>query len=504
MKTKFINSVCFARRGYSSPLRTNNYLYSFMEQIKLNNKYGVPGTYLLQYDTLIDPIYRDILAKNCKVGDEIGFWFEVVKDLGEDAGVKRDGREGLTWDHYVKPGFLMSYNKADKFKIIDTAMAKFYEFYGKYPSTVGSWLIDSESMEYMSEKYKTDAFIICREQWGMDGYTLFGAPYYGAYYPSKNNMMSPAINKENQINTPVFKMYVNDPIYCYYEYAKEKYNGINWGLFTQEPGWIYGQTKSWNEWQFDNLFDGEKTGFQYLQLGQENGFDWLDRVEPAIIMQHELLKERKERYGFEYATVGEMGRIFKKQYSETPEKAVGALTDWNNNNNKSVWYNNKNYRINVFSDKERVWIRDYRLFDDNYRDVYLDNPCQTASATYDTLPLMDGIRFNGGDKRAGIYMGNGEILSHGKNGEFYEIKVVANGKELLIKLLDKKVLIESDSDFTIDFTTYENNTATITPNVNEIVYNFNGYTYSLIIEKGAFQNGKINSENSQIVIFGKM
>ena len=72
MKTKFINSVCFARRGYSSPLRTNNYLYSFMEQIKLNNKYGVPGTYLLQYDTLIDPIYRDILAKNCKDGDEIG------------------------------------------------------------------------------------------------------------------------------------------------------------------------------------------------------------------------------------------------------------------------------------------------------------------------------------------------------------------------------------------------------------------------------------------------
>ena len=48
-----------------------------------------------------------------------------------------------------------------------------------------------------SEKYSSDAFIICREQWGMDGYTLWGNSYSGAYYPSKNNMQTPTQNLEN-------------------------------------------------------------------------------------------------------------------------------------------------------------------------------------------------------------------------------------------------------------------------------------------------------------------
>ena len=40
------------------------------------------------------------------------------------------------------------------------------------------------------------------------------------------------------MNTPGFRMYVNDLIYCYHEYTKMKYNNIDYELFTQEPTWM--------------------------------------------------------------------------------------------------------------------------------------------------------------------------------------------------------------------------------------------------------------------------
>ena len=64
-------------------------------------------------------------------------------------------------------------------------------------------------------------------------------------------METPAQNIENQINTPVFRMYVNDPIYCYYEYAKMKYNDIDYGLFTQEPAWMCGKNPQWIKWHYE-------------------------------------------------------------------------------------------------------------------------------------------------------------------------------------------------------------------------------------------------------------
>jgi len=481
MNNKFINSVCFIRK-YGRPNAAEKDIYrSLQEQIKLNTQYGFPATYLLQYDALTDKGFQELVFPQKQNHAEIGCWFEVVAPLVEKAGLSWRGREGWIWDYHVDPGFLMSYPKAEKKKIIDAYMKEFKTLLGEYPKTVGSWLIDSESMEYMSEKYKVDAFILCREQWGMDGYTLWGGPHYGAYYPCKNNSQCPAQTQREQINTPVFRMFVNDPLYCYYEHDKMKYNKIDCGLFTQEPAWRCGQDPEWVKWAFDSIYQDKNVGFEYLQLGQESSFEWENRVEKGMPMQCEFVKENAERYGYETVTVGEMGKRFKKEFSETPITARIALTDWANKGNKTVWFNNKNYRINLYSDTEKVWIRDIHLFSEQYRDLYLDTPCTTHFGIYDNLPIVDGVRFSDDTVQAGIFLGNGRILDAFAEDDYYAVILNANDKVLAFRFYEDRIELLGESTLhfvhmqSCPFITDESETA--------VSYVHHGLHYSMNLKK---------------------
>lgn len=504
MNSKILNSVCFIRKygkqGHNTEEEYEDRRYKLCQQMKYNNKYGHAATYLLQYDALVDEKFTDVIRAESKEQDEIGLWLEVVKDLVEDADMVWRGREGWSWDYYVDPGFMMSYKKDEKHKIIDTAMNRFYSEWGHYPKTIGSWLLDTETMEYLSEKYDADAFIICREQWGMDGYTLWGGPYYGAYYPSKNNMQTPAQSPENQINTPVFRMFINDPIYCYYEYAEEKYNDIKYGLFTQEPAWMCGQNPEWVRWQYDNIFKNNNVGFGYIQLGQESSFEWKDRVEIGLHMQMEFVKENIDDYGLVNMTVGEMGRLFKKQYKSTPMRAVGALTDWADKGNQSVWFNNKHYRVNVFSDKEQVWIRDIHIFKDEYRDKYLDEPCTTSSAIYDNPPIVDGIRMSDDNVKAGWFFGKGEIESFCEKDNCFYVSIKTENGNITIKCLDNSIEITGEKDFAVDFVYSESSPFVKKTTDKCICYTHNGLDYKAEIACGSYSDNKLISDNNAITI----
>ena len=156
MKAKnVLTSVCFLRHFGRNNVqkdfdaRFNN----FVKQAAMNEKYGIRPTYMPEYDALILPNYQEkLLAERVKNGAEIGFWFEVVKPLVLDAGMAWRGRPEWDWDYHVDPGFLMAYTEEEKMRLIDTAMAKFKSIFGNYPPSVGSWLLDSFSMDYMSEK----------------------------------------------------------------------------------------------------------------------------------------------------------------------------------------------------------------------------------------------------------------------------------------------------------------------------------------------------------------
>ncbi len=499
MNAKILNSVCFIRK-YGWENTEEDFAkrrLSLMKQMEYNNQYDIKATYLLQYDALMDDTYKSILKTQTKSGDEIGLWLEVVQDLTEECDIPWRGREGWPWDYHVNPGFLMAYTAEEKYRLIDAAMVKFYEEFTCYPQTVGSWLIDSESMAYLSEKYHTDAFIICREQWGMDGYTLWGGNYYGGYYPSKNNMQTPAQTLDMQINTPVFRMFINDPLYSYYEFGKEKYNKIDWWVFTQEPVWICGQNPDWMKWMYDALFTESSSGFRYIQLGQENSFDWEGLVEKGFPMQVEFATKNQLLYGYENMTVGEMGRLFKRMNKETPAMSLSVLTDWADLDNQTVWYNNKHYRINIFADKERLWIKDIHVYFDDYRDAYLDKPCKAHTACYDNPPIMDGVRFSDEDVQAGMYFGKGRIISCEQREDCYEM-VLETDQRLIVRCYDQEVEIAGEMDFAIAFTVKEPCETIREITENYIAYSHNGLDYRLDILCGSYKEGTIVSEGGKV------
>ena len=249
MKKKVINIVNFVR-GVEPREPEKDLLLPVIEELKVNRRYGLKSTVLLQYDALL----RDDIVSVFSDGApdvELGLWFEMNRPLTEAVGIEWRGRPGYDWDWYVNPGFLPAYTQAQRKRLIDEAFYKFKEIFGSLPKTAGSWLLDAYSMEYMSGKYGIDAMCICREQFAVDAYTLWGGYYTGGYYPSRNNALCPASSKANQIDTPVFRMLGLDPIYGYDE---AKYPTGVWGLQYDGAGMDFWFRQAVNGMVYGRLF----------------------------------------------------------------------------------------------------------------------------------------------------------------------------------------------------------------------------------------------------------
>lgn len=496
MNNRYVIPYTFLRTKDPRP-EYAEHIIQYKEQVKLRDKYNVPFTCLMTYDALRDSEMSSLVKGSMDEKTDIGIWLELCREVVEKAGIKWRGKQ--EWEWTVEPGFLMAYSEHEKERIIDLIMEEYHSLFGHFPKTIAAWLIDSYSMQYISEKYNPSAFVICREQWAMDAYTLWGGPYYGGYYPSKNNMLCPAQTQKEQINTPVFRAYVNDQIYCYYEHERTKYNKIDYNLFTQEPAWMCGQNPEWVKWHYDSMFLNDNRGFLYTQIGQENSFQWTAELEKALKYQYEFAHANKDKYGFEYITFAEMGEKFKETYDHTPSTCVYALKDWANNGNKSVWYNNNRYRINVFSDSDRVWLRDLQLFDENYRDVYLDEPCNEKMGVYDNLPIIDGVQFSDEGTQGGMFFGKGSIESVDRGIDGVVINVVAEGNNIKIKLSDNEICFECECEFNISFK-YKDKCAFI-ENINEkeiVFHNKTGVMYRVLIECGVIKNNVIYSQKGNI------
>ena len=133
-------------------------------------EYGLPATFLLQYDALINPRYRKLLTQDVYPGTEVGGWWEITQPHVEAAGLKWRGR--YPWDWHADVGFATGYTPEERRKLVDVYMEKFKEIFGKYPTAIGSWFIDAYTLGYMYDKYGIVASCNCKDQIGTDGYTL--------------------------------------------------------------------------------------------------------------------------------------------------------------------------------------------------------------------------------------------------------------------------------------------------------------------------------------------
>lgn len=392
VEPRIVNIYNFIRNSDYRLPNSQEVLYeATRQQIQLFKQAGLPATWALQYDALINPLYQKLLKEQLGPKDEVAVWWEIPQPLVEKAGLKWRGQH--EWDPTANVGFSPGYTPEERRKLVDVYMADFKAIFGYYPRTAGSWFLDEVTLAYMAERYGIIASCNCKDQVGTDGYTLWGGYWNQAYYPSRLNAYMPAQNRAGQIDVPIFRMLGSDPIY---QYANSP------GMFTLEPVYAKaGGSRIWTAWFMSNLIHQPSLAFAYTQAGQENSFGW-EAMKTGLTQQVALLTEEAKAGEVQIKTLAQAGEWFHRHYSLTPATAVVALDDWKGQNRKSVWYDSRFYRINFLWEEGAFFIRDLHCFDERVISVTHDTALATKSLAYGTLPVMEGSLWSGPDK-AGIW-----------------------------------------------------------------------------------------------------
>ncbi|MEI7899483.1 MAG: hypothetical protein WCK89_04475 [bacterium] len=376
---------------------TQDVLYNtVVEQVTIMKKYQLKGTFLLQYDALMDVRYQKLLKELPSEQFEIGAWWEIPQPLVENSGYTWRGRYPWDWEAHV--GFATGYSPEEREKLTDTYMADFKKIFGYYPKSVGSWFIDEHTLQYMVDRYGIEASCNCKDQIGTDGYTMWGGYWNQGYYPSKKNAYMPAQNAANQIPIPIFRMLGSDPIHQY----DSGLGGDHQKVVSLEP--VYeggGGDAGWCKWYFDAFIDGAAMGYAYTQAGQENSFTW-KRMAKGFNIQMPMIASLQKEGKVEVKTLGETGKWFKEKYKVTPPTSVTVLSDHSTKNQKTVWFNSRFYRANLLWDQGTMRFRDIHVFDETVASDYLTKRGETSQCFYYTLPVVDGFCWSTSQTVAGL------------------------------------------------------------------------------------------------------
>lgn len=497
---KIINIVNFIRLlEPRDPAITQDVLYqTVVKQVEIMKKYRLGGTFLLQYDALMDARYQHLLKSLPKDSFEIGAWWELPQPLVEKAGMKWRGR--YPWDWHPNVGFSTGYTPQEREKLIDVYMEDFKKIFGYYPSSVGSWFIDAHSLNYMYTKYHIVASSNCKDQYGTDGYTLWGGYWNQAYYPSKINSYMPAQNAANQIPVPIFRMLGSDPVRQYDTGLGSERQGV----ITLEPVYNFGGGDSaWVHWFLKTFADDPSVGFNYTQAGQENSFTW-SAMAKGLEIQLPLIARLRDEQKVRVETLATSGRWFRAKYKVTPVTTFSVSKDLAGSDRKTTWFNSRFYRTNLLWENGSLRIRDIHLFNENLPSVYERQPVTGNECKFFTLPLVDGYLWSKSQQLAGLrlkaFIDGKEILLQGKDPVFtqkgnsvmhirWPLTTIQGTFE--IELSEKKMKMQlrggSTVSWYLDLTTADGAALpfdTITP--HRIDCHFEGLHYSVGAEKGIF------------------
>ncbi|WP_158822483.1 hypothetical protein [Granulicella sp. S156] len=389
---RVINIMNFIRA--EEPRESMDLILPVREQMALIKAHKCPATWLLQYDALVEGPFVEFLKAEMPPDHETGIWFEMNRRICDDAGVAWRGKPNWEWDYHVPAAYAIGYTPDERRKLADTAMATFKRVFGHDAKTVASWNLDAVSIAHLSDHYGIDAFGNCRDQLATDGFTIWGAPI-AAYYPSRKNAWSPALEAKNQIASPMFRLLGQDPVY-YYD------NQLPYPD-TMEPVWTSGQSPIFVDRFFDMMTHGPAQSLAYAQLGQENSFGW-PMMSKAYSMQMNKLTHVQSEGGVIVETMGETGRRFKRSFKSTPTQAQVMLKDpfdRDQTPQRTVWYQSKYFRANLHFREAAFYLRDLHVYDDRFAQPYLTEPVRMHGIEQRMLAILDGYHWSDDEVHAG-------------------------------------------------------------------------------------------------------
>lgn len=320
----------------------------FLFQQECAHKNGLKTTIHITYASL----FNDLIVKTAK---------EHHEKYGDEIALSLLGLPCKQFkDKYKTEDFcIWMFSKEDKRAIVDGVFSMFYEKFGFYPESTGSYFLDAYTINYIKEKYPSvkcaiatcweegsKAYHTCNNSW----YTFLDGGPWNPWIPSKINSHCPASSKEDDSGIVAIPHLSRDLLACF------DGNGSNFGTHPQNVirGMIYYKDeKGWHFPYLYNLID------EYRHLAKYNdgyaynmmfvGPGWLNKM-GRWEAPYELLKQSYEDGMKYYGDLKKQGKLrdmtmseFADFYREShPDYATPECALWKDilygSNKEQFWY----------------------------------------------------------------------------------------------------------------------------------------------------------------------
>ncbi len=324
----------------------------FKTQQRLAHENGLKTTIQMTYASLFNDEAVELAKQHHEqYGDEIALTL-----LGLPC---KEFRE----KYKTKDFCIWMFSMEDKISIVNDVFGKFYERFGFYPESTGSYYMDAELTNYIKENYPSvkcavatcweegpKAYHTCNNSW----YTLMDGGPWAPWIPSKVNTHAPAADESEDSGIVAIPHLSRDLLACY------DGNGSNFGTHPQNVlrGMIYHD----NEFPYlFNLID------QYRVLGDYNngiaynmmfvGPGWMNKMgrwEAPYELLYKSYSEGMKYYGelkkqgqLEDLTMAEWATFYREHKSYTEPECALWKDILYGSDKQLFWYNDPYMRACV-------------------------------------------------------------------------------------------------------------------------------------------------------------
>ena len=336
-------------------------------------KENFPMTWLLRSDA-IESSSISAYFKTLPKSDEIGVFLEIMPNLARSTGISYP--QGGTFWHDANKIFLSGYKPEERTKLIDQIFAEFRNNFGYFPKSVGAWHVDAYSALYMQQKYKVTSVLICADQFGTDGYQIWGGWWGVPYYPSKFNILTPAQTTKNKLDLVVFWWAARDPELGYggsvnestYSVQVNDYQSHNLGV-------------DYLKGLLDLYLKNDSNQFGQITIGLENDNNW-EKIGDGFSQQLQEIARRRNLGELKIVTMADFSDWYKGKFKNlSPTHQIG------------LWTMNPKFRVGLIEKDGKKYIRDLRIYDESWPEANLLTANVWGTLSLNNPYKIDTVRF---------------------------------------------------------------------------------------------------------------
>lgn len=400
-------------------------------QIQMIVDKKLPATWLIQYEVLHDEEILNLL-KNLPKTQEIGLFLEVDETLATQSLVPYLLGEG-DWaraDKVLLSGYLPSERK----RMIDSAFDTFKTKFGFYPESVGSWYIDTLSLDYIVEKFGVSTILDVTDQFQTDGYGVWGKPWGTPYYPSRFNSLIPAQGKEDKVNAVKIQWAQRDPVSGFGKTTFDSTYSVQANDYIGHHGLtsLYFQMLAGSYLFSRNPLTQLTIG---LEAGQEGVF-YTDELKRQI----EILEKFQKEKDITFVTMKDFAQYFKTAYPDSSPNFFIEGKDINSSMYRAFWFTTPFYRIGLLQDGGDLKLRDFRIYSNQL--LFSDIGKRDGNETLKRI--IPSCITEAAEENMRKIITDVKKIDIARNGDEIEIKgVKKEGNEETILLQSDKVLVNN-------------------------------------------------------------